>query len=119
MGRQIVGGVVMNYEEEYDIISLGPDMSQVWGRVTKHLRENNDPMYVVLMGLDVEFDRETIIINTLDSGTYALVARYKSLFDEIAGSGIIEIYKPEQAQKKTELTAKLREMFGDRLVVKA
>ena len=105
-------------EEEYELVSLAPDMREVWGRVMKVLRDTGEDMlYALCQSLDVMFDRETIIITIQDEGTHKLVSKHRKKLDEITGEGIIQINRTKAKKSENPVTKQLKELFGDKLVI--
>ena len=104
-------------EEEYELMSLAPDMSEVWGRVMRVLRERDEiVLYALCSEIDAQFEREHIILVIKDDGVHQLVSKHKKKLDEIAGEGVIEIHRTHK-KKENPLSRKLQELFGEKLDV--
>jgi len=95
--------------EEYEIINLTPDMSEVWGNILKKLRTKNVNLYTILTTqVDVVFEREEIYVTTNDDSIYSLLSKYK--FDDCV---IVE----KVVKRKNQKIEELKKLFGDKLTV--
>ena len=105
----------LGVEEEFDIISLAPDMHAVYGKLTRGLREKKNFMLYNLLAnqVDTYFDREQILVFAKDKTAYDMLVKYRG---ELPPE--IEIHPPRKATAGNPKTKRLRDLFGERLTVK-
>jgi len=108
------------HDEDFDIISLTPDMSALWGNLLKKLREKGEQaLYIACTEQCIpEFLAEEIILSTSSEGVYDFLIKHKKKFDDILGGGILQITLGRKRAKDNTKTKKLKELFGELLTVK-
>jgi len=107
--------------DEYDIISLAPNMRQLFGTMLSHLRERGEAnLYAILANhCDTEFNNFNIIIHTRDESSHKILHKHRKKLENITGPDTLVIHKPTTRTKtKSPKTDRLRELFGDALTVK-
>ncbi|MCL2570408.1 MAG: hypothetical protein FWE16_04345 [Firmicutes bacterium] len=105
--------------DEFDIITLTPDMSVVWGNLLKKLRERKEEMLYSICAnhADVEFLYDSIIAY-IDNNAFAKILHDKrTLIDSIIGESILMIINKKESIITNEKVAKLKKLFGDNLVI--
>ncbi|MCL2586697.1 MAG: hypothetical protein FWE31_00470 [Firmicutes bacterium] len=102
-------------EEEFDIISMAPDLHAVYGNLTKRLREKKDYMLYNLLAnqVDTYFDKEQILVFAKDQTAYDMLQKHKRKLPPE-----IEIQPPKKNAIKNPKTEYLRKIFGEKLSVK-
>jgi len=101
--------------DDFDIISLTPDMSATWGSLLKKLREQGQQaLYIaVTEQATPEFYAEEIVLATTNESVYEFLRKHQSKFDKIAGQGIVQITLGQKKGKQSERARKLKEMFSE------
>jgi len=102
-------------EEEFDIVSLTPDMYSLYGKLTKQLREKQDFMLYNLLAnqVDLYFDREQILVFARDNTAYEMLKKHAHKLPPE-----IEIHAPKSEKQSNEKTKRLSDLFNGKLVVK-
>lgn len=106
----------MNSED----ITLTPDLSLLWGKVLRKLRENNEHMLHAAAAEinNIEFTSDEIIIYCPNEPLYALLSKYKKQLNEYAQADVIRIVPPSKGSSKSENIEKLKKLFGEKIVIK-
>ena len=97
----------------------------IWGRVIIYLREHHAVALHIACGdiTDVSFDGETFFINTSEEFLYELINTQENLKDLKNAFNNFGINKFEIIKKEKKLTksqhdlAKLKQIFGDKLII--
>lgn len=114
-------GGIDEYPYSGEDIDLTPDMSRVWGKVIKGLREKGENvLHAVCADLNtVDYTRDTVEITCKDDAVYELLVKHKKKLEEFSGAGVINIHKKKESVKgNMEVIAGLTELFGDKLTIK-
>ena len=95
------------------------DTSEVWARVLKGLRENNES---VLFGAcsdlrDIEFTGNEIIIHAHNESVYGILKKHLGTLNKYAGGQYIDLQLAKKDAYKTQVIENLKELFGDKLQV--
>jgi len=95
------------------------DTSEVWAKVLKGLRENNES---VLFGAcsdlrDIEFTGNEIIIHAHNESVYGILKKHLSTLNKYAGGQYIDLQRGKQENSKQQTIEKLRELFGEKLQI--
>ncbi|MCL2755541.1 MAG: hypothetical protein FWE45_00625 [Firmicutes bacterium] len=104
--------------EEFDIVSLTPDMSEIWGNILQKIRSGGDiGLYAVCTEqVKVEFGQEEIILMVSSESMHTFLLKYKPKFDDITGNAdLVRIHFGKRRENKK--TQKLKEIFGDMLKI--
>ena len=107
-------------DENFELISMAPDLGALWGQLTKTLRSRGEFMLYNLLLNQAEpfFDREQIYLYARNETAYQMLQKYRARLDEIAGAGIIELQLPRRNPAQNPKTQILRKLFGEKLEVK-
>ena len=97
----------------------------VWGKVVIYLREHNAVALHIACGdiTDVDFDGDTFVINTTDTFLYDLLKSNENVEElkralKTFGIERFEINKKEKnISKSAQDIAKLKEIFGNKLII--
>lgn len=101
--------------DDYEIINLTPDMSQVWGNLLKKLREQKQSaLYAVCAAADAEFTADAIYV-TLDDSSKIILQKNQQLLNDMVGADVIRLV--EQKNTKNPKTEILKKLFGETLTV--
>ena len=107
--------------DEYDIISLAPNMKQLFGTMLSHLRTKGEGnLYAILANhCDAEFNNFNIFIYTRDEASYKILHKHRRRLENITGPDTLVLHKPrKKAASKNAKTQKLKELFEDLLEVR-
>ena len=109
----------MTDDNDFEIISMAPDMPSVWGKLTKTLRDGGEYMLYNLFAhrVNVFFDRENIEISAKDETMHQMLLAHIGKIEGIIGKGILEIHPPKTKRRDSPKAIKLREIFGEKLRV--
>ena len=105
--------------QQFDLISLTPDTSQIWGQVLNHLRKQDDlALYIICSAhVAVDFSKSQIWLTCFDDASYRMLEKYKKVLEKIAGEETINIIRYRKDKFVNKKTQKLKQIFGDRLRV--
>ena len=96
------------------------DTSEIWAKVLKACRENHEKVLFSVCGdiCDVEFTRDFVVVTAPNDTAFMILKKYQTTLVKYAGGGYIKIDPPVKVQSRAGTIEKLKELFGDKLVVR-
>jgi hypothetical protein len=103
-----------------DEIELMPDMSKVWARVLKGLRETGEAVLLAAcMEInDIEFTDCEIHVYCKNKALYELFRKYTKELTKHAGADCLRFYEPRVQKHDQKKIEALKKIFGDELKIK-
>lgn len=103
----------------------GESARNIWGKIIIYLREHHAVALHIACGdiVDVSFDGETFLINTTDTFLYELLKQDENMKDLTNAFNNFNIKKFDIIKKEKILTKsqedilKLKQVFGDKLII--